>query len=615
MQTNYALLEAIATQIRRDSIRSTTKAGSGHPTTCCSAAEIMAVLFFNTMRYDPQNAKCPNADRFVLSKGHAAPALYACWKVAGICTDADVMSLREKTSSYEGHPTPRLPFVDVATGSLGQGLGAGIGIAWNAAKLDKTGYRTYVLLGDGETAEGAVWEAAAFASHYKMDNICAIVDLNRLGQSQQTMLEHDANTMAARWSAFGWNALIVDGHECKALCDAFDTAAKTKDKPTVIVAKTFKGRGVAFAENKDNWHGKPFSKEQAEEALKMLPALTPEQQTQVTIAKPPVITAPAKVVELDKYAPCTLKEGDMIPTREQYGISLSALGTVASNVVVLDAETKNSTYSNKFMQTHPERFVECYIAEQNMVSIAAGLSSRDKVPFVSTFGAFLSRAFDQIRMAGISQNNVKFCGSHVGISIGEDGPSQMALEDIATFRTIPNSVVLYPSDAIAMDAAVRLAYDYKGIVYLRATRPKTPVIYKNTEKFELGISKVVRQTKDDKLTVVGGGLTLLEALKAADNLAKEGISIRVVDVFSIKPLDVKTLSQCAKDTNNSILVVEDHYLAGGITETVATALSPLGITVDGLYVKGIPHSGKPAENYAWAGIDANGIIKKVKEMI
>jgi len=614
MKTSIAILQAIANQIRRDSIRSTTAAGSGHPTSCASSAEIMATLFFRVMKYNAENPKCPLSDRFVLSKGHAAPALYACWKIAGFLNDFELMNLRKQESIYEGHPTPRIPFVDIATGSLGQGLSAGIGMALNASKLDKTDYRTYVLMGDGETAEGSVWEAAQMASFYKIDNLCAIVDLNRLGQSQATMLEHDTQTAAVRWQAFGWNPIVVDGHSCEELLKAFDAAANTKDMPTVIIARTLKGKGIAFAENRDGWHGKPLSIEQEAEALVTLPELTEKQMAQIFIDQPTSHALPHTIVDLKALKPCELKPGDAIATREQYGNSLAELGAVASDVVVLDAETKNSTYSIKFMKAHPDRFIECFIAEQNMIGVACGLASRGKVPFLSSFAAFLSRGFDQTRMAGISGSNIKLCGSHSGISIGEDGPSQMALEDIAFFRTVPECVVLYPSDGISANAAVRLAYEYKGMIYLRSSRPKTPVIYENNEEFVIGQSKIVRQTDSDVLTIVGAGVTVFEALKAADMLAAEDIAVRVVDIFSVKPLDKNTLKQCALATNNVILTVEDHYEAGGIGEAIAGVFSEEAIQVHRLFVPKVAHSGKPAELLAWAGIDAESITKRVKEI-
>ena len=613
MQTSLAVLNAAAAQIRRDSIRSTTAAASGHPTTCASAAEIMATLFFRVMKYDPKNPKCPVSDRFILSKGHAAPALYACWKIAGLLTDADVMSLRRIDSDYEGHPTPRLPFVDVATGSLGQGLGAGIGLALNSSKLDKTQYRTYVLMGDGEIAEGSVWEAASMASFYKLDNLCGIVDLNRFGQSQATPYQHDAETIAARWRAFGWHTVLVDGHDCEALLAAFAEAEATRGMPTMLIAHTLKGKGIVLAEDKDCWHGKPLSAAQCEEALQSLPEMTAEQLKAIYIPAPTAKEAPA--ASRNAIAPCTLKKGDMVATREQYGVSLAKIGAADSNVVVLDADTKNSTYSDKFLAAYPDRFFECFIAEQNMISVSCGLSSRGKVPFSSSFAAFLMRGFDQVRMAGVSGNNVKFCGSHVGVSIGDDGPSQMALEDLAAFRTVPGCVVFYPSDGVSAEASVKLAYAHQGMAYLRMSRPKTPVIYDADEKFEIGKCKVVRKSADDSLTVVAGGVTLFEALSAADTLAADGVNIRVIDLFSVKPVDKDGLLAAAKETGNLMLVVEDHYAEGGMGEAVAAAVAPEAVRVEHLAVPNVARSGKPHEVMAWAGIDAAAIVKRVKALL
>jgi transketolase len=442
-------LRARANRLRIDSIRATTEAGSGHPSTCLSAAEIVSVLFFHVMRYDPKNPRNPVNDRFILSKGHAAPVLYAAWAEVGLFSKESLMTLRDINSDLEGHPTPRLDFVDVATGSLGQGLGAGVGTAINSRFLDKSEYRTYVLLGDGECAEGAVWEAAEIAGYYKLSNLVAIIDVNRLGQSQETMLEHDTGAYAARFESFGWASRQVDGHDVDALVEAFAAAEAETEKPFVIVARTLKGKGVSFAADKAGWHGKPFKKDEAEKAIAEIEAAGAE-----TFAAPEVrcpaarIVAPEPTVQpLDapEYA-----KGDQVATREAYGAALIKVGAANPNVVVLDADTKNSTYSDKFMKAFPERFFECFIAEQNMISMGAGLAARGKVPFVSSFAVFLSRGFDQVRMAGLSQANLKLCGSHVGISIGEDGPSQMALEDLALFRSIPGCVVFYPSDAFPL---------------------------------------------------------------------------------------------------------------------------------------------------------------------
>lgn len=605
-------LKAKANVLRIDSIRSTTAAGSGHPSSCMSAAEIISVLFFHEMTWDPQNAENPNADHFILSKGHSAPVLYAAWAEAGVFPKERLDSLREIDSKLEGHPTPRLPFVDVATGSLGQGLGAGVGLAINSRDLDKTNYRTYVLLGDGESAEGSVWEAAALASYYKLNNLVAIIDVNRLGQSQQTALEHDTETYRARFEAFGWDAVALDGHDVAALLDAFKQARKS-DQPFCIVARTFKGMGVEALRNQPGWHGKPLNKEDAEKAYKEIEAAGITSDYKLVIKKPSNEKLPS--VENKPMADPGYKMGDEIATREAYGEALVRLGAARSNVVALDADTKNSTFSDKFMKAFPDRFVECFIAEQNMISVAAGLSAVGKIPFASTFAVFLSRGFDQIRMAGISQSNIKLCGSHVGISIGEDGPSQMGLEDIALFRTIPGGVVFYPSDAVSADAAVRLAAEHEGFAYIRTSRPKTPVIYNDTNDLKIGKATVVLQSDKDDVTIVSGGVTLFEALKAAETLKGEGIGVRVIDLFTIKPLDADCLLKNATATGSKLITVEDHYLEGGIGDAVASSLSESDVRIYKMGVVGVPHSGPADALLAKFGIDAKAITERVRALV
>ncbi len=605
-------LKAKANMLRIHSIRSTTEAGSGHPTTCMSAAEIMSVLFFHEMRWDPQNPKHVANDHFVLSKGHAAPVLYAAWAEAGVFPAERLMTLRKIDSELEGHPTPLLPFVDIATGSLGQGLGAGVGLALNSRDLDKTNYRTYVLLGDGESAEGSVWEAAQMASFYKLDNLVAIIDVNRLGQSDPTALEHDTETYRARFEAFGWEAVTVDGHDVEALLDALSKARNSKEKPFCIVARTFKGQGASFLADQSNWHGKPLDKEHAEKAIAEIEQAGVTSDFKLEIKKPENVSAPAKEVKTPEAPPYKL--GDSVATREAYGEALARLGSTRNDVVALDADTKNSTFADKFAKAHSDRFVECFIAEQNMISVAAGMAAMDKIPFASTFAVFLSRGFDQVRMAGVSRSNIKLCGSHVGISIGEDGPSQMGLEDIALFRTIPGGVVFYPSDAVSADAAVRLAADHKGFAYIRTSRPKTKVIYDHNTKFEVGKSHVVRSSDNDVLTIATGGVTLYEALKAADALQSEGISVRVVDLFTIKPLDAEGLIKNGSETGKLILTVEDHYLEGGIGDAVASAVAETNIRVFRMGVVGVPHSGPPDALLAKFGIDADAIASRIREI-
>jgi transketolase len=607
-------LQNKATQLRIDSVRSTSEAGSGHPSSCCSAADIVAVLFFSVMRYDPHNPKTPNSDRFVLSKGHAAPLLYAAWAEAGLFPTDDLLKLRTLTSDLEGHPTPRLPFVDMATGSLGQGLAVGVGLALNAKRLEKNGARTYVLMGDGESVEGSVWESVELARHFKLDNLCAIVDVNRLGQSDPTMLQHDMQAYKARWRGFGWNALVVDGHNHKALLAAFAEAAKVKGKPTVLLAKTLKGKGISFMENHPSWHGKPIPK--GAEFQKAIDELT--RLIKPAKAAPKIKTLPPpshRQKPAKPMAPPSYKPGDLVATREAFGMALVALGEADPSVVALDADVKNSTYTDKFAKQFPDRFFENFIAEQNMVGTAAGLAACGKIPFVATFAAFFTRAYDFIRMAAISESNIKLVGTHVGVSIGEDGPSQMGLEDIAMMAAQPGMTVLYPSDATATHRLVEAAAQRKGMAYIRTGRPKTPVLYGPEESFPIGGSKVVRQSPTDSLTIVAAGVTLFEALKAHDELQAAGIAVRVIDLYSVVPIDRTTLLDSARATQNRILTVEDHYAHGGLGDAVLNAVSTEGIKVHKLAVRQIPHSGKPEELIDHYGIGARAIVEAVNHIV
>ena len=603
-----------ATTLRIDSVKATSEAGSGHPSSCCSAADIAAVLFFFVMRYDPKNPKLPNSDRFVLSKGHAAPLLYAAWAEAGLFPKSELLKLRTLGSDLEGHPTPRLSFVDMATGSLGQGLPAGVGLAFNAKSIDKTDYRTYVLMGDGESAEGSVWEAAEVGRHAGLDNLCAIVDVNRLGQSDPTMLQHDMEAYRARWNGFGWHAIVVDGHDIGALVAAFEEAARTKGRPTVLLAKTYKGRGISFMENHPDWHGKPLKKgEETQKALDELTRQLKPSSTQLQIKLPTAAkTAPATK---GAVAPAPYKLGDSVATREAFGAALLALGEANSQVVALDADVKNSTYSDKFGKRFPDRFLENFIAEQNMLGAAAGIAACGKIPFVATFAAFFTRAYDFIRMAAISQSNIKLVGTHVGVSIGEDGPSQMGLEDLAMMSTQPGVTVLYPSDGLSMYKLMESATAHKGMVYLRAGRPKTPVIYGPDETFRIGGSKVLRQSAADQLTIVAAGVTLFEALKAHDQLKAAGIATRVVDLYSIVPMDQATLIDCARATGGRFLTVEDHYAHGGIGDAVLSALASEGVRVRKLAVREIPRSGKPDELVDHFGIGVRSIVETAKDIV
>ena len=612
MDTLKNILERKATNLRIHSILSTSEAGSGHPTTCLSAADIVSALFFHAMRYDCSNAQNPNNDRFILSKGHAAPLLYAAYAEAGIIPVDDLLTLRQIDSILEGHPTPRFDWTEVATGSLGQGLSLGLGMALNGKYLDKSDYRVYVLLGDGETAEGGVWEAAALASHYQLNNLIGIVDVNALGQSQRTMYAHDIDTYSSRFEAFGWQTIGIDGHDFDEILPALEKAKSSTDKPTMIVAKTYKGKGVSFLENEDNWHGKAVPKgEDLDKVLAELGPLHTDIPVQIESPSPTNnTTSSVTACEPPKYA-----SDEEVATRGGYGIGLAKLGAANPNVVALDGDTKNSTYAEQFMELYPDRFFEMFIAEQNLVGTGIGLAKRGKIPFVSTFAAFLSRAYDQIRMSAISQANIKYAGSHCGVSIGEDGPSQMGLEDIAMFRAIPESVVLYPSDAVSAERLVAEAAAHQGIVYIRTSRPKTEILYDATDSFPIGGSKVVRKSAEDKVTIVTAGVTLHEALQAHDVLATEGINIRIIDLYSIKPIDSETLLSAAAETNNTLITVEDHYPEGGLGDAVLDAVATEDVRVYKLAVTGIPRSGKPEELLELHGINANAIVQKVKDVV
>ena len=611
------VLHNLATQLRIDSVRSTTEAGSGHPTTCLSAADLLAVLFFDELRFDPMDPQHPEADRFVLSKGHAAPILYAAWAAAGAFPREAVMDLRKITSDLEGHPTPRLPFVDVATGSLGQGLAAGVGIALNARRIGSD-YRTYVMLGDGESAEGSVWEAAQVAANHNLDNLCAITDVNAFGQSRATQFAHDVEAFATRYRAFGWHAIVIDGHDLSEIRTALAEARGMRGRPTMIVAKTLKGKGCSIFEDKDNWHGKPLKKgAEADAAIAELEAqILPTSDPAPVIAKPATRRSEGALPDFVAGMPApAYKSGDLVATREAYGTALAALGALDQRIVALDADVKNSTFSDRFEKVFPERFYQTFIAEQAMIGAAMGLASRGAIAFPSSFACFLERGADFIRMAGISMLNIKLCGSHAGISIGEDGPSQMALEDLAMARAVPNCTVLYPSDAVCAERMVALAAATPGPVYSRSSRPKTPILYSTTEQFPAGGSKVLRQSDTDVVTVVGAGVTLFEALKAFDLLAKEGIAIRVVDAYSIQPIDRAGLIAAGKASGGWILTVEDHYAQGGLGDAVSEAVWDQGFTVQRLAVREIPRSGGPEELLDHYGISSTAIARAIKARI
>ncbi|HLC49598.1 MAG TPA: transketolase [Candidatus Andersenbacteria bacterium] len=611
MTNNINKLEKIATLLRYYSLISTTAAGSGHPTSSLSAADLMAVLFFGGFfRADLEHPEYINNDRLIFSKGHASPLLYSLYTVAGKVTEEELLTLRKFGSRLEGHPTLAFPYTEAATGSLGQGLSVGVGMAMNAKYLDHMSYTTYVLLGDSEMAEGSAWEAIMLAAQYKLGNLVAILDVNRLGQRGETMLGHDIATYEKRIASFGWHTITIDGHSIEEITQAFTDASIVKDRPVMIIAKTLKGKGVSFIEDKDNWHGKALSQEDLQKAIQELGDI--DTSFRGKLRAPKKITIKQKTVGTVKkvsYAPDT-----PVATRKAYGNALVRIADGYPNMVVLDAETSNSTFAEFFKQAYPKRFFEMYIAEQNMVGVALGMSRRGKIPFVSTFAAFFSRAFDQIRMAGYSGGNIKFVGSHVGVSIGEDGISQMGLEDISMFRAIQGSVVLYPSDAYSAELLTEQAAKHEGIVYLRMTRKDTPILFTQKEIFRIGGSKVLRKSKQDVATVVACGITLHEALAAYEILKKDNIFIRVIDLYSIKPLDVATLKKAARETG-IIITVEDHYAEGGVGEAVIAALALESVHVHTLAVRKQPKSGTPDELLSYAEISRNAIVKKVKKLV
>ena len=613
-------LKNVATRLRIDSLRSTSEAGNGHPTSCCSAADVVAALFFAEKRFDPKDPANPDSDRFILSKGHAAPLLYAAWAESGAFDRSELLKLRRIDSDLEGHPTPRLPFVDVATGSLGQGICAAIGCALNARRI-KSPYRTYVMIGDGETAEGSVWEAADVAAIDRLDNLCGITDVNRLGQSRATMWEHDMGQFERRWKAFGWHAIVIDGHDFTEILDALDEARGTRDKPTMILARTLKGKGVSFAQDKDGWHGRAFKKgDELDRALAELeaqfvpvPGGGKEVNLAQQIAKP---SAPLRAVASPPKppAPPSYKSGEQVATREAYGTAIAKLGEVDPRVVALDADVKNSTFSERFEKVAPDRFYQNFIAEQVMIGASMGLAARGAIPFPSTFACFLTRAADFIRMAAISNVGIKMAGSHAGVSIGEDGPSQMALEDLAMCRAQPNCTVLYPCDAVSTERLVALMAYHPGPAYMRTSRPKTPVIYANDETFAIGGLKVLRESANDVATVIGAGVTVFEALNAHDQLQAAGVSIRVIDLYSVQPVDGAALVAAGRATRGRMITVEDHYPAGGIGDAVSEAVAGAGLTVHRLAVREIPRSGKPEELPERFGISATQIVEAVKAL-
>lgn len=611
-----ARVDAIKEKARRLSVVSmmaTTAAGSGHPTSCMSAAELIAGTFFYAMNFDPKNPDSSISDRFILSKGHAAPILYAALAESGVFPLSRVMTLRQFSSELEGHPTPRVPGVVAATGSLGQGLSIAAGLAMGV-RIDKLSTRIYVLLGDGEMAEGQVWEAAAFAGHYRLDNLIVLADVNALGQSAPTMYEHDMETYRRKFESQGWTAAVIDGHDVAAVLAALDRAKSTKGRPQAILARTIKGHGVSFLAGKEHWHGKSLSRDQLVEALREMggPVDVPPDP-----GKSYARTLMPQLPDFPSLAPPDYAEGKPVATREAYGFALKRLGAANPSVVAISGDVKNSTFSEMFGDAFPERFFQGYIAEQNLVSMGVGLAAQGKVPFLDTFACFLSRACDQVRMAAGSRSNINLCGSHCGVSIGEDGPSQMALEDIAIFRAVHGSTVLYPSDAISTAQLTQTMARRSGINYLRTSRPKTPILYSKHEQFPVPGFKVLRQSDHDRVTVVGAGITLHEALKAAAQLDTQGKAIRVIDLYCVKPIDGMALASHLKATSGRLVTVEDHWPEGGIGEAVLAALAQAGqvpMKSRLLAVREMPHSGKSEELVDAFGISARHIVAAVHEI-
>lgn len=618
---NAEELQKLARLIRYYILLTSTTAGSGHPTSSLSATDLLTVLFFKYFRFDLDNPENPANDRLIFSKGHASPLYYSLFAAAGKISEAELLKYRTFDSVLEGHPTRRFAFTEVSTGSLGQGLGVGVGEALALHLQSKSPRKpcVYVLLGDGEMAEGSMWEAIQSSAYYKLNNLVAILDVNRLGQSVPTMLEHDIDTLSQRIEAFGWNVIKVqDGHDVKQIDRAFAQAESQNGKPTMIIAKTIKGKGVSALEDKNGWHGKPLPKDQFEAAVKELGEVDKKLvgKVQLPESKPSSDSGQARMTNVPYTS---YKVADEVATRKAYGTALVRLGKIYPDLVALDGDVKNSTYSEDFEKVFSDRFFQLFIAEQNMVSVAAGMARRGLRPFVSTFACFLTRAADQIRMAALSGVAISFCGSHAGVSIGEDGPSQMGLEDLSLFRAVLGSIVVYPVDAVATEKLLELLYQQQGISYMRTTRPGTKVLYSEREEFTLGGSKEFKVQGSefkvkDSITVVAAGITVYEALKAQEQLKTEGIAIRVIDCYSIKPIDRKTLEKVAAETK-AIITVEDHYAQGGLGDAVLEVLADQPkVPVYKLAVTKLPRSGKPAQLLDYEEISAGAIAGKVKSL-
>ncbi len=614
-QAMLKVLQDKATRLRIDSVRSTTEAGSGHPTSCASVAEIMSVLFYSVMRYDPHEPHRRDSDVFVLSKGHAAPILYAAWAEAGAFPRERLLTLRKIDSDLEGHPTTLLPFVDVATGSLGQGLSVGVGIAVHAKRFDHSDQRVFVLMGDGESAEGSVWEAAQWAALHNLNNLCAIIDINRLGQSQPTMLQWELEIYRARWEAFGWHALLIDGNSIPDLIAAFESATQVTDRPTIVLARTLKGKGLIGIEGLEGWHGKVLDKPTAAKIIAELESHLSGADEEWKPNLPSTRrnrSQTAATVSSSGGKPPYAIGGKEVATRKGFADGLAALANADTRIVVLDGDVKNSTYTEEFEKVAPDRFFEGYIAEQNIVGMAMGLAARGNVPFASLFSCFVTRAYDFIRLAAVSRLNIKIVGTHCGVSIGEDGPTQMGLEDIAMSCAQPDFTVLYPADATSAWKATALIAEQAGPCYLRLGRPKSAILYGPDEQFAIGKCKVLRKSDKDKALVVAGGITVFEALAAYDQLQKEGISVRVIDLFSVQPIDRDELIASARASGGIVITVEDHYAHGGLGDAVLWALAEERVRAYKLAVREIPHSGKPEELIEKFGISSGHIVSAVQ---
>src|SRR5712691_11021458 len=608
--TDLEFARQLGQQLRVDSIRSSTAAGSGHPTSSMSAADLIAVLIARYLQYDWNKPKDPNNDHLIFSKGHASPLVYAMFKAVGAITDTEMMTFRKFGSRLQGHPTPEIPWVDVATGSLGQGLPIAVGISMAGQKLDQLPYHVWCLCGDSELAEGSIWEAFDKAGFYGLSNLTAILDINRLGQRGETEYGWSIDTYRRRIEAFGCFPTVIDGHDVTAIDRAYGTALSATGKPTVIIAKTIKGKGFSEIENKDGWHGKALPPDMAERAIKELGGI---RHLKVKTAKPEASVPALKHTDAPVTLP-TYKKEDKVATRKAYGDALLALAAIP-DVVAMDGEVSNSTHADEFAKAHPERFFEIYIAEQQLVATAVGMSVRGYRPFASTFAAFFSRAYDFIRMAGISQANIRLVGSHAGVEIGQDGPSQMALEDLAAMRAIHSSTVLYPSDPNQTAKLTQLMADREGIVYMRTTRGAYPTLYGATESFKIGGAKVVRQSPKDRVTLIGAGVTLHNCIAAADTLAQKKIAARVIDLYSVKPVDVKTLREAARVTKGRFVVVEDHYPEGGLGAAVMEAMADAPPRVAHLAVRDLPGSGKPEELMNAAGITAKHVAAAAAKLL